>query len=76
MFESIIDNVVNVHLRGTLKEDRWFLNSSSFGFYEALDQIRNRWGYSGLLTVEPEGKRDKSLFDSFVKAMRSLRSQV
>jgi len=76
MFESIIDNVVNVHLRGALKEDRWFLNSSSFGFYEALDQIRNRWGYSGLLTVEPEGKRDKSLFDSFVKAMRSLRSQV
>ena len=74
MFESVISKVVNVHLRGTLKEDRWFLNSSSFGFYEALDLIRNRWEYSGLLTVEPEGRRDKSLFDSFVKAMQSLRT--
>lgn len=74
MFESIISKVVNVHLRGSLREDRWFLNSSNFGFYEALDLIRNRWKYSGILTVEPEGKRDKSLFNSFVKAMRTLRT--
>jgi len=73
-FESIINKVVNIHLRGSLRECRWVLNSSNFGFYEALDLIRDRWEYSGLLTVEPEGKRDKSLFNSFVKAMRSLRT--
>lgn len=72
MFESIIDRVVNVHLRGSLKGDRWFLES--FGFYEALDLIQKEWKYSGLLTVEPEGKRDRSLFSSFVNAMKSLRT--
>lgn len=74
MFEPMISKVVNVHLRGTLREDRWFLNNSNLGFYEALDLIRNRWKYSGLLTVEPEGKRDTSLFNSFVKAMKSLKT--
>ena len=72
-FESITDKIVNVHLRGSLAEDRWLLDSSNFGFYEALDTIRNKWNYSGLFTVEPEGKRDRSLFNSFVKAMQSLR---
>ena len=74
-FESIIGKVVNVHLRGGLKEDRWFLDSSNLGFYEALDLIRDRWQYPGLLTVEPEGKRDRSLFNSFVKAMKSVRTK-
>ena len=73
-FESIINKVVNIHLHGSLRESKWVLNSSNLGFYEALDLIRDRWKYSGLLTVEPEGKRDKSLFNSFVKAMRSLRT--
>lgn len=73
-FRSIINNVVNVHLRGSLKADRWFLNSPHVDFYEALNLIRDRWEYSGFLTVEPEGRRDKSLFNSFVKAMRSLRT--
>jgi hypothetical protein len=75
MFESIIGNVVNIHLRGMLKGDRWFLNSSSFGFYEALDLIRNKWRYPGLFTVEPEGERNSSLFNSFAEAMRSLRNK-
>lgn len=74
LFESIISKVVNVHLRGSLREDRWFLNGSNFGFYETIDLIRNRWEYLGLLTVEPEGKRDMSLFNNFVKAMCSLRT--
>jgi len=49
-------------------------SESNRALYEALDLIRDRWEYSGLLTVEPEGKRDKSLFSSFVKAMQSLRT--
>lgn len=74
-FESVIDKIVNVHLRGSLRKDRWFLNSSKFGFYQALDLIRKKWKYKGLLTVEPEGERDTSLFNNFVKAMKSLRTQ-
>jgi hypothetical protein len=71
-FKSILRKVVNVHLRGSLRDGRWVLNSPNVSFYENLDMIRDQWKYSGLLTVEPEGKRDKSLFRSFVKAMRSL----
>lgn len=74
-FESIINKIVNVHLRGSLRKDRWFLDSPNFGFYEALGLIRRKWKYQGLLTVEPEGERDISLFNSFVKAMKSLRTQ-
>jgi len=73
-FESIIGKVVNVHLRGSLREDRWFLDGSNLGFYEALDKTRKLWNYSGLLTVEPEGKKNRLLFGSFVKAMRSLKT--
>ncbi len=72
-FESLIRNVVNVHLRGSLKGDKWTIERSSFGFYEALNKIRNNWKYVGLLTVEPEGKIDGSFFENFLEAMRSLR---
>jgi endonuclease IV len=74
-FESVVRNVVNVHLRGSLKGDKWTIERSSFGFYEVLDKIRNNWKYVGLLTVEPEGKIDGSLFENFLEAMRSLRER-
>jgi len=74
-FESVIRNVVNVHLHGSLDGDRWTMARSSFGFYEALHKIRNNWKYVGLLTVEPEGKIDGSLFENFLEAMRSLRER-
>lgn len=72
-FGKIVDSVVNVHLRGKLEKDRWVLDRSDFGFYEALNKIRNDWKYEGLLTMEPEGKINASLIGSFFKAMRSLR---
>jgi hypothetical protein len=73
-FESIIGNVVNVHLRGKLEKARWVLDRSPFTFYEALDKIRKSWKYSGPFTVEPEGQIDESRFEDFLKAMRSLRT--
>lgn len=73
-FESIIDRIVNVHLRGRLEGERWVLNRSSFSFCEALDRIRNEWGYSGLFTLEPEGGIHSSCFNNFVIAMSSLRT--
>jgi hypothetical protein len=72
-FESIIGNVVNVHLRGRLQEDKWILDRSSFDFYEALEKLRQKWKYRGLLTVEPEGEINGTLFESFLKAMRTIR---
>jgi sugar phosphate isomerase/epimerase len=72
-FESIVENIVNVHLRGSLRKSKWVLERSNFDFYEALERIRKTWGYSGLLTVEPEGRIDGSLFRSFLQAMRSLK---
>jgi hypothetical protein len=38
-----------------------------------LNKIREKWRYSGLLTVEPEGRIDGSLFRSFLQAMLSLK---
>jgi hypothetical protein len=71
-FESIVSRLANVHLRGSLKKNKWFLDRSELDFYETLNKIRNDWKYSGLLTVEPEGRIDPSLFKSFLQAMSSL----
>jgi hypothetical protein len=73
-FESIINGIVNVHLRGSLKESKWVLERSDFDFYEALNKIRKEWRYSSLLTVEPEGRIDGSLFESFLEAMHTLKT--
>lgn len=73
-FQSIIDKVVNVHLRGRLEGDGWVLDRSNFSFQEALDRIKDKWKYSGLFTVEPEGGMDSLYFENFVKAMKSLRN--
>ena len=73
-FESIINGIVNVHLRGSLKESKWVLERSDFDFYEALNKIRKEWKYSGLLTVEPEGRIDGSSFESFLEAMHTLKT--
>jgi len=71
-FESIINKVVNVHLRGKLGQGEWVLDRSSFSFYGALKKLRDSWGYKGLLTVEPEGTINSSCFNNFIKAMKTL----
>jgi sugar phosphate isomerase/epimerase len=70
-FEELRDRIANVHLRGTLVGEGWVLERAPFGLYEALKTIRGEWGYTGPLTMEPEGLRDGS-WGSFVKAMSSL----
>lgn len=74
-FESIISRIVNIHLRGALKGEKWILDRSSFSFNEALDTIKNKWKYQGPLTVEPEGGTTSPNFEGFLKAMKSLRTQ-
>jgi sugar phosphate isomerase/epimerase len=79
-FDSIVDRIANVHLSGRLVGDRWALNPSwfpsgqeSFGFYQAVDAIRNQWHYSGLLTVEISGS-PSDRWENLVDAMAALYS--
>jgi sugar phosphate isomerase/epimerase len=72
-FKSVTDSLVNVHLRGSLKGNRWIMERSAFDFYGALNKIRNDWNYSGLMTLEPEGRIDGTLLSNFLEAMRSLK---
>ena len=72
-FESIVEKIVNVHLRGRLEGDSWVLDRSSFSFQQALNRIQREWRYRGLLTVEPEGGIDSSTYSNFIRAMKSLK---
>jgi len=71
-FKSVKERIANVHLRGRLEGSQWVLDSAPFGFYEALDTIRGKWGYSGLLTMEPGGLHDGD-WENLVAAMSTLR---
>jgi len=62
------DRIANVHLRGRLEGSRWVLEGAPFGFYEALDTIRGKWGYAGLLTMKRGGLRDGD-WENLVAAM-------
>lgn len=73
-FESVKEQIANVHLRGRLEGSKWVLDDAPFHLYEALDTIRSKWSYSGLLTMEPGGLRDGD-WANLVAAMRSLRIQ-
>lgn len=76
-FAAVKDRVVNVHLRGEIENGRWtiphdwFPAQKPFDFYQALDTIKNQWGYQGLLTVEsiPQNSTWKDL----IAATTSLR---
>lgn len=73
-FESVKERISNVHLRGRLEGSKWVLEDAPFGFYEALDTIRAKWGYSGPLTMEPGGLRDGD-WENLVAAMSTLRAR-
>ena len=71
-FESVKTQIANVHLRGRLAGGEWVLDDAPFGFYEALDTIKNVWGYSGLLTLEPSGGLRDGSWQGLVAAMSSI----
>jgi len=70
-FAIVEERIANVHLRGRLRGGEWLLDDAPFGFYEALDMIRNEWHHSSILTMEPSGLRQGD-WDCLVAAMRSL----
>ena len=69
-FQRLTERIVNVHLAGRLKGNRWELCApghpevaASFDFYKTLEAIRTSWGYQGLLTIEPKSLVQCSLDD-------------
>lgn len=77
-FEELVDRIVDVHLHGEIRNGRWKLDparalAQRTDFYRALDVMRDRWGYRGLLTVE-RVPRDVAWQD-FVSAIASLRRE-
>ncbi|NIQ77211.1 MAG: hypothetical protein GTN93_03730 [Anaerolineae bacterium] len=72
-FESVKDRIVNIHLRGRLEAGEWVLEDAPFGFYEALDTVKYKWGYTGPLTMEPAGVRDGD-WESLLAAMATLKA--
>lgn len=73
-FRSISSRIVNVHLRGELKGEKWVFGNSTSTFNDIVKSIGNDWKYSGILTVEPDGTLENSQFDDFVEALLSLRA--
>ncbi|MDY6878492.1 MAG: hypothetical protein SWK90_20120 [Chloroflexota bacterium] len=73
-FEAVKERIANVHLRGRLEGSEWVLGGAPFGFYEALDVIRSKCDYSGLLTVEPGGLRNGD-WDNLVVTTSVLRAR-
>lgn len=71
-FGSLINRIVNIHLRGKLQNGRWVLDRAPFEFYGALTTIKN-WGYQKLLTLEPEGGIHNCAWEDLVTALHSLR---
>ena len=76
-FAAVKDRIANVHLQGEIENGRWSIPSDwfpaekSFDFYQALDTIKNQWGYQGLLTVE--NIPGESAWQDIVAAAASLR---
>jgi hypothetical protein len=76
-FAALKDRIVNVHLRGEIEDGRWaipadwFPAKKSFDFYQAVDIIKNQWGYEGLLTVE--SIPPNSTWQDILSATASLR---
>lgn len=57
--------------RGIVGIERFY--DSSFGFYEALQLIREKWGYKGIPTMEPNELKVGQL-NEFISAMLSLKA--
>ncbi len=74
-FEISKDRIANVHLRGRLAGQKWVIDNAPFDFYEALTIIREKWGYQGLWTLEPEDLRGGS-YEDLAAAMATLRANI
>lgn len=75
-FEAVKDRIANVHLQAKLESSQWaMMDDAPFMFFEAVDAIRDKWGYSGLWTVEPR-RLPRDGWAQLMAALSDLRSRV
>ncbi len=72
-FAEVLPRIANVHLRARLLDQEWIFDSPDWTLEEVIDLIRHTWGYSGLITVEPEGGYHASAIEDIVVATKALR---
>jgi sugar phosphate isomerase/epimerase len=73
-FSEIADKIANVHIRASLIDGIWAMMDSPFTIEDALNKICIDWGYTGPLTVEPEGGLRQASLSDFNEAFMALRS--
>ncbi|MBD3407725.1 MAG: hypothetical protein GF411_16525 [Candidatus Lokiarchaeota archaeon] len=71
-FPEILDRIVNIHMRGTLGRDSYTLENAPFSFDDAMHKILDDWGYSGILTFEPEHMIKPDCFNALVQTIRRV----
>ncbi len=75
-FRDILPRIANIHLRGELVDSQWVFKSSTWTFDDIVQLIRDRWRYSGLITLEPEGGYRNATLDNLVEAIDHLRRDL
>jgi sugar phosphate isomerase/epimerase len=75
-YYELLPRIVNIHLRGRLVDEHWVFDSSTRTFDEVISLIRDKWRYSGLVTMEPEGGYRGARIDALVKALEELRMKL
>lgn len=75
-FHDILPRIVNIHLRGQLIDRQWVFDSSNWTFDEVVRLIRGKWKYSGLITLEPEGRYQNATVEDLTEALNILRRNL
>jgi len=72
-FSKIVDKIANVHIRASLVDRKWVMMDSPFTIEDALNRMCIEWGYTGPLTLEPEGGLRQASLTDFNEALKTLR---
>ncbi len=75
-FYELVPRIVNIHLRGRLDGRHWVFDSSNWTFEQTISLIRDKWKYSGLITLEPEGGYQNATLEDLVEALKELRKKL
>lgn len=75
-FCNLLPQVVNIHLRGKIENQWWVLENAPYTFDEVLTTLLKEWKYSGLLTIEPEGKYHNASIEDLIIAISELKKHL
>ncbi len=75
-YQDILPRIANIHLRGQLIDSQWVFESSTWTFDDIVILIKEKWKYSGLITIEPEGGYRTATIEDLTVAIRDLRKKL